>query len=227
MQTLIIVAHPELARSNTQPFFKAAIENFSNVTWHPLAADFNVEQEQSLLLQNDRIILEFPLYWYSAPALLKQWMDTVMTTKFAAGHQYALEGKELGIVVSTGDNGNAFQAGAAEKFTISELMRPFEAFANKTKMMYLPILAVHQFLYLEPDAQQRLMVAYQQYTTNVGGGHFKDQAAWYEAELQKRIDQHPSHSEQLQQILFTIKERQDELDDLQWNLIEMKKEEDV
>mgnify|MGYP005983014699 CR=1 FL=1 len=226
MRTLIIIAHPELESSNLQPFFKAAVENYSDVNWHPLSTDFDIEQEQKLLLAQDRIIFEFPLYWYSAPAILKQWMDSVMTTKFVTGNRYALSGKELGLVVSTGDAESSFQAGATEKFTMSELMRPFEAFANKTRMKYLPLLTIHQFLYLNPDEQQRLLVNYQQYITNPRLDHFKDQESWFENELQNRIEATDPHAAELQQILDTIKNRQDELDDLQWNLSEMKKEED-
>lgn len=27
--------------------------------------------------QYDRIVLQFPLYWYMPPAIMKMWMDTV------------------------------------------------------------------------------------------------------------------------------------------------------
>jgi glutathione-regulated potassium-efflux system ancillary protein KefG len=227
VKTLIVVAHPELASSNTQPFFKAAINDLPDVTWHPLAANFDVETERRLLIQHDRIILEFPFYWYSAPARLKQWLDTVFSTKFATGNRYAMAGKELGIVVSTGDKARDFQAGAGEKFTMSELLRPFEAFANKLKMRYLPILPVHQFLYMTPDDQQLLLVRYQQYVTAPDFEHFHNQTAWFEKQLQQRIETDENHALQLEQILDVIQNQQAELDDLQWNLSVLKKEDDA
>ena len=33
--------------------------------------EFNIEEEQKLLVEHDRYIFQFPLYWYSSPPLLK------------------------------------------------------------------------------------------------------------------------------------------------------------
>lgn len=49
MKTLIIMAHPNIAQSQF------------NRAW------------QTELKQHDRLIFQFPLYWYSTPPLLKQW----------------------------------------------------------------------------------------------------------------------------------------------------------
>lgn len=227
MKTLVVVAHPQLESSDVQPFFKAAAKKYADVTWHPISTAIDVIEEQKLLAQHDRIIFEFPLYWYSAPAILKQWMDTVLSTKFVTGNRYALAGKDLGLVISTGDKKESFQAGAPEQFTMSELMRPFQAFAHKTKMNYLPILSVYQFLYLTPDDQQRLMIRYQQYLTNPRFEHFSQRAHWFEKELQERIQNQEAMAPELEQILNLIQDNQDELDDLQWNLAELKKEDDA
>lgn len=222
----MIVAHPQLENSDVQPFFREAIANFSNVTWHPITNSFDVLEEQKLLISHERIIFEFPLYWYSAPAVLKHWLDDVFTMKFTTGNRYALAGKELGIVVSTGDKERSFRAGEEEQFTISELMRPYQALAGKVRMHYLPVLAVHQFLYLTPDDQQRLMIRYQQYLTNPKFEHFSERSEWFQQQLQERIQANATMAPELEQILNVIQNNQDELDDLQWNLTELKKEED-
>ena len=43
----------------------------------------DVPEEQRLLLENDIIIWHHPFYWYSAPAILKEWMDLVLQHGFA------------------------------------------------------------------------------------------------------------------------------------------------
>lgn len=48
-----------------------------------LTADVRAEQEK--LLWADTIIFQFPLWWYSVPAILKGWMDRVFTYRFAYG----------------------------------------------------------------------------------------------------------------------------------------------
>ncbi|MCL3994273.1 NAD(P)H-dependent oxidoreductase [Streptomyces lavenduligriseus] len=48
-----------------------------------LSADIRAEQEK--LLWADTVILQFPLWWYSMPAILKGWVDRVFTYGFGYG----------------------------------------------------------------------------------------------------------------------------------------------
>ncbi|MFC8047866.1 NAD(P)H-dependent oxidoreductase [Nocardia sp. NPDC057353] len=48
-----------------------------------LAADIRAEQEK--LLWADVVLLHFPLWWFSLPAILKGWVDRVFTCGFAYG----------------------------------------------------------------------------------------------------------------------------------------------
>ncbi|MDT7783867.1 MAG: hypothetical protein QOF58_2286 [Pseudonocardiales bacterium] len=48
-----------------------------------LTADVRAEQEK--LLWSDMIIFQFPLWWYSMPAIMKGWVDRVFTHRFAYG----------------------------------------------------------------------------------------------------------------------------------------------
>lgn len=48
-----------------------------------LTADVKAEQEK--LLWADMVILQFPLWWYSMPAILKGWVDRVYAYGFAYG----------------------------------------------------------------------------------------------------------------------------------------------
>ncbi len=66
----------------------------------------DIETELQLLAQHDRIIFQFPFYWYSSPAHLKIWQDNVLER---AAH--GLKGKELGIVLTTGVAEKEYQAG--------------------------------------------------------------------------------------------------------------------
>ena len=48
-----------------------------------LTSDVRTEQEK--LLWADTVIFQFPLWWYSMPAILKGWVDRVFTYHFAYG----------------------------------------------------------------------------------------------------------------------------------------------
>ncbi|WP_030761919.1 NAD(P)H-dependent oxidoreductase [Streptomyces griseus] len=45
----------------------------------------DVRAEQEKLLWADTIVLQFPLWWYTMPAILKGWVDRVFTHRFAYG----------------------------------------------------------------------------------------------------------------------------------------------
>ena len=41
-----------------------------------------IHAEQQKLLDADLIVLQFPLWWYNLPAILKGWIDRVFTSGF-------------------------------------------------------------------------------------------------------------------------------------------------
>ena len=97
---------------------------------YALYPDFRVDvaAEQAVLAAADRIVLQFPMYWYSTPPLLKQWEDDVLTHGWAYGSTgTALHGKELGIAVSPGAPASSYERTGAARYTVHELMRPLQA----------------------------------------------------------------------------------------------------
>ena len=145
MKSLIIVSHPSIDTSLNQQFFKEAMKE-TGATWHHLEAIYpegsiDLEAELRLLEEHDRIIFQFPFYWYSSPAHLKLWQDTVLEHASAV-----LKGKELGIVLTTGVAEKEYQAGGKEEYTISEFLRPYQRIANKFAMVFLPPFVMAQFM---------------------------------------------------------------------------------
>ncbi|WP_214826091.1 NAD(P)H-dependent oxidoreductase [Exiguobacterium algae] len=144
MSTLVILAHPNLETSRVNKTWKEVLEQLDDVTVHDLYAvypDFNidVEREQQLLLSHDRIVFQFPFYWYSSPAILKEWQDVVLSYGWAYGQSGTqLHGKEFLLAVSTGGPAEAYQPDGYNRFTMEELLSPFHAMANLTGMTYLP-----------------------------------------------------------------------------------------
>ncbi|USS87970.1 NAD(P)H-dependent oxidoreductase [Fructilactobacillus hinvesii] len=220
MHTLIIVAHPEYDDSSTQAFLnraQAALQR-DNITWHRLSDDqpLNVALEQRLLLQAERIIFQFPLYWYSAPALLKRWEDEVLTRAFTfANEQGKLAGKQLGIVTSLGYPEAEFQVGGAEGFSLSEILVPFRALAHRAGMQFLKPLIINQFAYQTPGEQQQLLIEYQQYLTAPQPLHLQERVQWLITQLHHLQTQQPDDQHQtIELIIAQLQANQDHLDDL-------------
>ncbi|EHK8998227.1 NAD(P)H-dependent oxidoreductase [Vibrio vulnificus] len=147
-KVLVLYAHPSQHRSEVNaPLFNAA-QAIEGVTCVDLYAeypqfDINIDKEQARLLEHDVIMFQFPLYWYSTPALLKEWQDLVLEYGFAYGTDgIALKDKLMLCVVSAGGKEEAYKAEGYNHFTIRQLLAPIEQMAALTNMHYLPPLAI-------------------------------------------------------------------------------------
>ncbi|EKF52245.1 NAD(P)H-dependent oxidoreductase [Lactococcus garvieae] len=131
MKTLVIIAHPNIEHSNFNKAWKNELKKY-DVVVHDLYEDYpngviDIEREQELLKSHDRIVFQFPLYWYSTPPLLKQWQDDVLTYGFAYGSKGTfLHGKEFMLSISAGSLEEDYQVGGRKQFSISEVVRPLQ-----------------------------------------------------------------------------------------------------
>lgn len=189
IKTLIIVSHPEIDNSQTQQFLKKGAEDTRSI-WHHVEElnEIDVQAEQQLLRQADRIIFQFPLYWYAAPFGLKKWEDEVLTRNFIYGDKtFPLEDKEFGLVVTTGMPLKDFQKGATENITLDEAMAPYRAIANLGKMKIMPLLSVPQFWYMSEEEQMQLLIDYQRYLSQKFPDSLTNREEWFEKQLQNFV----------------------------------------
>ncbi len=134
------------------------VDRMPGVTLHDLYEqypDFNVdvEREKGLLIAHQIIVWQHPIYMYSAPALLKQWIDLVLEYGWAHGKGGDfLKGKIIFNALTTGGSRQAYAAGGSNRFTIREFLVPYDQTASLCKMSYLPPFAV-QGTHLLTEAQ--------------------------------------------------------------------------
>ncbi|KAM9851300.1 NAD(P)H dehydrogenase [quinone] 1-like [Aulostomus maculatus] len=67
-------------------------ENFryaeeTKLAWQEGKLSADIMEEQHKLNEADLIIFQFPMYWFTLPAILKGWMDRVLTLGFAYTHE--------------------------------------------------------------------------------------------------------------------------------------------
>ncbi|MEM7136481.1 MAG: NAD(P)H-dependent oxidoreductase [Myxococcota bacterium] len=152
---LILFAHPALENSRVNRALVGAIQRIDGVTFHDLYEaypdfDVDVEREQALLVQHDIIILQHPFFWYSTPALIKQWEDLVLQHGWAYGsHGTALYGKKMMSAITAGGSEDAYQKDGFHGHTIDELLLPIKKTANLCGMEYLPPFVVYETLGME------------------------------------------------------------------------------
>lgn len=146
---LVLVAHPAMRRSRVNRRLMEAARGLDGVVVNDLYQlypdfDIDVAREQQLLTDADVVVLQHPFYWYSTPAILKEWQDLVLEHGWAYGHDgHALENKLLMNAVSTGGPESAYSAGGSNHFTVRQLLAPIEQTAGLCRMRFLPPFVIH------------------------------------------------------------------------------------
>lgn len=85
------------------------------------------------------LIFQFPFYWMSAPSMLKRWLDEVF---IHVSNTPAIAGKPMQIVATTGSSSEAYRSGGRKYFTVDELLRPYQASAITSGMIWRTPLVV-------------------------------------------------------------------------------------
>lgn len=143
------MAHPDIANSTVHAAGLRAVRNAGVADLHDIVATYpggviNVPKEQRLIEAHDRIFLQFPIFWYSVPAVLKSWIDEVLSHGWVYGPGgEAFIGKELGLAYSAGTAADAYRAGGRNHFSMSELTKALELTALFIKARFLPSFILH------------------------------------------------------------------------------------
>ena len=78
MKTLIVIAHPNLKDSKVNRAWIKEAERYPDIfTIHNLYEIYpdeliNIEKEQKLIEEHSSLILQFPIYWFNCPPLMKK-----------------------------------------------------------------------------------------------------------------------------------------------------------
>jgi putative NADPH-quinone reductase len=149
-KVLVVLAHPDLESSRINRSLADAVGDREGVEVHDLEAAYpdhviDVPAEQVRLADVDRIVLQYPTFWYSMPGLLKQWLDDVMVRGWAygTGQPGALKGKGFQVVTSTGGSEEDYQPGGFQGWDYADVLIPLKATARRLGMIWHEPLIVH------------------------------------------------------------------------------------
>ena len=156
-RVLVLFAHPVLERSRVNRRLVDAIRDLEGVTIRDLYEDYptlaiDVQREQADLLAHDVFVFQHPFYWYSCPAILKEWQDLVLEHGWAYGvGGTQLRGKITLNAITTGGPEPAYRSTGYNRFTVRELLAPWDQTAHLCGMRFLAPFAVHAALRVVGD----------------------------------------------------------------------------
>ncbi|NGZ75149.1 NAD(P)H-dependent oxidoreductase [Saccharibacillus alkalitolerans] len=143
MKTLVIAAHPALDTSRLNRRWLEEIRKYPDrITVSSLYEKYpdsviDIEAEQALAEAHDRIIFQFPFYWFNCPPLMKQWLDEVLLEGWAFGEgSWLFRGKTIGLAVSTGLRDGDYSPNGDYLHEMNTLLLPFEMTARYLQSGY-------------------------------------------------------------------------------------------
>jgi glutathione-regulated potassium-efflux system ancillary protein KefG len=175
---LILFTHPRLEISSVNSSLLKNLPDIPGITFHDLYEkypDFNIdiEYEKKLLEDHQIIIWQHPFYWYSAPPLLKQWIDLVLVFGWAYGpNGTALKDKIVFNSITSGAQCSAYTREGHNRFTVMELLAPFDQTAVLCKMTYLPPFAIHGTHRISKEELKQMVQQYRNILERLVKGDF-------------------------------------------------------
>lgn len=163
-KTLILLFHRDLSKSKANAALATAASHVNDVEVIDMQARYptgeidmftDAETEAAMLLSADRIVLQFPIQWYSTPALLKTWQDAVLTRMyyiFAENEGDRLVGTPLMIAATAGNIPEAYTRDGQNFFAVDELLNPLKATAYRCGLPWHDPFVMYASDKLDPEA---------------------------------------------------------------------------
>ncbi|KES09501.1 putative NADPH-quinone reductase (modulator of drug activity B) [Snodgrassella alvi SCGC AB-598-O02] len=149
-RTLVIAAHPHLASSTVNQCWLNKLNQYNQqITIHDIYLhypSYKIDSgfEQSLVENHQNLVIQFPIYWFNCPPLLKLWLDKVFTYGWAFGSSGdKLKNKKIGLAVSAGIKKADYSPTGHYKYTLEQILKPFELTINYVNAHYQPIFAIY------------------------------------------------------------------------------------
>lgn len=166
MRVLVLFAHPAQRKKSINLAMAERARGVSGITFVDLYAEYprfaiDVDREQQRLLAHDVIVFQFPLYWYSTPALLKQWQDLVLEYGFAYGPTgKQLVGKLVLACVTSGGSRTDYSPAGGNRFPVEDYLLPLDQTARLCGMEFLPPFILQAANHIEREEAQAHIRAY-------------------------------------------------------------------
>ncbi|WP_460499243.1 NAD(P)H-dependent oxidoreductase [Glycomyces tarimensis] len=154
MKWKAVADYDDFGPTESRDFMRASGESYEAGT---LSADIRVEQEK--LLAADAVVFQFPLWWFTMPAIMKGWVDRVLTNGFGYGgtsswKRYGdgkLAGKRAMVVVTAGA-GEPHLSDRGINGSIDDLLFPIHhGVFFYTGMQVLPPVVIPSAVRLDED----------------------------------------------------------------------------
>ena len=155
---VVFHAHPYPRRSRACAALVAAIRDLPDIelrSLYDLYPDFDVDAaaERSAMERARLAVWLHPIYWYTAPALMKHWFEQVLVKGWAYGPGgTALRGKDCLWAATTGGDERAYTPQGRHEHPFAAFAPVVEQTARYCGMNWLDPFVVHGAHEVAPEA---------------------------------------------------------------------------
>ncbi len=125
----------------------------------------DVKLEMQALEKADVLILNFPLWWFGMPAILKGWVDRILAYGFAYGGDYGFytegkyKGKRAFLTVTTGSPASFYTKDGAHGRALDQILRNVnEGILGLIGFQVLPAFVAYSVSHITNQARQEILI---------------------------------------------------------------------
>lgn len=149
-----------------------ALEQRHGYESQSLSPDIQIEIEK--LLKAELVIFNFPLYWFSVPAILKGWFDRVLLSGVCYGGKRfyengGLKGKKTMLTFTLGGRPHMLNADGVHGDIVDMLKPILRGTLAYTGMTVLPPFIAYHVPYLSDTERQSILIAYKDRLNSLDG----------------------------------------------------------
>lgn len=164
-RVLLLYAHPGHRHSHVNRAMFAEAQTVEGITALDLYQryprfDIRIDVEQALLLEHDILLFQYPIFWYSSPSIVKEWLDLVLEHGFAYGHDGTqLTGKRMMLALTAAGPEEAYSEAGYQHFPLRTFLTPMEQTATLCKMHFTAPYVLYHALKAPADGDMDRHVA--------------------------------------------------------------------
>ncbi len=181
---IVYYIHPGHQHSHSNLAMQRLLQKVDGIERVDLYSEYprfniNIDKEQQRLLNHDVVLFQFPVFWYSGPSLLKEWIDLVLEYGFAYGSEgNSVKGKKMMLALTAGGPRQAYTADGYQNHSLRTFLTPFQQTATLCKMQFLPPYVLYNSLHSEDDSRiEQHAQGYVQLVESLRDDRFNQRAA--------------------------------------------------
>ena len=161
----------DFAQRKSPDYLVYALEQRYNFDQQAIAPDIAIEIAK--LQKADLLILNFPLFWFSVPAIMKGWIDRVLISGVCYGgmrfyDQGGLKGKKALVTLTLGGREHMFGENAIHGELVDGMLRPLlRGTLAYVGLEVLPPFIGYHVPYISQEAREQILVDYKHYLANL------------------------------------------------------------